>query len=679
VILSDKSIREAIESGRLGIDPFDPKLVQPSSIDVRLDNKFLVFRNTKRAYIDVKQPADDLMEMIEVGVDDPMFLHPHEFVLASTIERVRMPDDLVARLEGRSSLGRLGVVIHSSLPYDEPVFFVDEAGVLEARPIGEIVENRLRGQVIGFDQDTFEVAFHQVTNWFRELPDKIYEVRFASGRKVHVTAGHNLFTLSASGDLVKTPTRALEPGTRVAIPKWIPDRVTDASEYRLVDLLAAETLDSIVCQGPTVEFALTWFGDEVRNLLRDAHLSLSYYVRHRVLPLIILKRLHGGVPKFGALDWLRYRGSGSWLPAVLRVDRELAWLLGLYVAEGYLRDKQVIIANTDQRILDRAEAAFGALGQTVYRSRGAITCCSRLVSALFKGFSMGTGASSKRLPKGALGWSWRLLDSLLEGMIDGDGSIRPERECLWTTSDQLVSDVLVLCARLGKRAVTQVRVPRPGWQPLHVVSIATNRHKVLSPVPNPSRLLVDIRAELGLTQLQASRMCGYAYPTSLNNVERDRNGGTVHVATLERIHDSYSRIVPSVFNPIGKLTRLVNSDIQWDEVAEVVDTGRFEVVYDLEVRSPTAHVENFLAGRGGVFTSNTAGFIDPSFEGHVTLEISNLANLPIALYPRMRIGQLSFSLMTTPAERPYGPGRGSKYSGQDVPTASRLYLDFQQP
>jgi dCTP deaminase len=122
VILSDRSINEAIASGRLRIEPFDPKLVQPSSVDVRLDNKFLVFRNTKRAYIDVKQPADDLMEMIEVAEDEPMFLHPHEFVLGSTVERVRMPDDLVGRLEGRSSLGRLGVVIHSTAGYLDPSF-----------------------------------------------------------------------------------------------------------------------------------------------------------------------------------------------------------------------------------------------------------------------------------------------------------------------------------------------------------------------------------------------------------------------------------------------------------------------------------------------------------------------------------------------------------------------------
>ena len=122
MILSDRSIHEAIAGGRLEIDPFDPALVQPASVDVRLDSKILVFRNTQRAYIDVKQPADDLMEMIEFAPDEPMFLHPHEFVLGSTIERVKLPDDLVGRLEGRSSLGRLGVVIHSTAGFIDPCF-----------------------------------------------------------------------------------------------------------------------------------------------------------------------------------------------------------------------------------------------------------------------------------------------------------------------------------------------------------------------------------------------------------------------------------------------------------------------------------------------------------------------------------------------------------------------------
>jgi dCTP deaminase len=677
VILSDHSINEAIASGRLGIDPFDPKLVQPSSIDVRLDNKFLVFRNTKRAFIDVKQPADDLMEMIEVGLDEPMFLHPHEFVLGSTIERVKMPDDLVGRLEGRSSLGRLGVVIHSSLPHDAPVLFLDQDRVLGWRPIGELVEKRLRGSVVGFDQDTFGVAFHPVTNWFTELPDKIYEVRLASGRRVHVTAGHNLFTVDHRGDLIKTPTRALGPGTRVAIPKWIPDASDQTPEYRLLDLLSADVQAKLFCSGPTVDAALRDHEPQLRHLLRDAGLSATYYVRTRTLPLPILKRLSGVVPAFQLEDRFRYRGGGSPLPAVIRIDRELAWLLGLYVAEGYRRAKQVNIANTDQAILDRAQAVLKGLGQHVYRSSGAITYCSALLSAVFDGLGMGNGAPSKKLPKGALGWPWQLLESLLAGLIDGDGSIRPDRECLWTTSAELVADGLVLAARLGKRAVAQARAQRPRCLPSYVMSIASNRHKVLTSVPNPSSLLVDIRHSLGFNQAQASKISGFRYPTSLNNIEKDRNGGAVHVSTLERLHGSYARHSPSVSNPIQKLTRLVAGDLLWDEVTEVVDTGRFETVYDLEVRASGAHVENFLAGYGGVFVANTAGFIDAAFEGHVTLEISNLANLPIALYPGMRIGQISFSLMTTPADRPYGAARGSKYSGQQLPTASRLYLDFQ--
>ncbi len=122
MILSDRSIREAIEAGRIVVDPFDPSLIQPSSIDVRLDSRFLVFRNTKRAYIDPKEPAEDLMELIEVASGEAMYVHPSEFVLGSTVERVGIPDDLVARLEGRSSLGRLGIVIHSTAGYIDPAF-----------------------------------------------------------------------------------------------------------------------------------------------------------------------------------------------------------------------------------------------------------------------------------------------------------------------------------------------------------------------------------------------------------------------------------------------------------------------------------------------------------------------------------------------------------------------------
>ena len=114
MVLSDTSIREAIGAGRIRLDPFDADLIQPASIDVRCDRRFRVFRNSRYGFIDVKTPMPDLTELVETGEDEAFILHPGEFVLGSTLERVTLPDDLVARLEGKSSLGRLGLLIHST-------------------------------------------------------------------------------------------------------------------------------------------------------------------------------------------------------------------------------------------------------------------------------------------------------------------------------------------------------------------------------------------------------------------------------------------------------------------------------------------------------------------------------------------------------------------------------------
>ena len=120
MVLSDRTIRRLLQEGRIGIDPFDEELVQPSSVDVRVDRFFRVFRNSRYPFIDVKQPMEELTELEEVQDSEPFILHPGEFVLGSTLERVRLPDDLVARLEGKSSLGRLGLLIHSTAGFIDP-------------------------------------------------------------------------------------------------------------------------------------------------------------------------------------------------------------------------------------------------------------------------------------------------------------------------------------------------------------------------------------------------------------------------------------------------------------------------------------------------------------------------------------------------------------------------------
>ena len=119
-VLSDRDIRAALEGGGVKIEPYDAADLQPSSVDLHLDRSFRVFRNNRYPYIDVRAPQPDLTELLTIADDEPFILHPGEFVLGQTLEWVELPDDLVARLEGKSSLGRLGLLIHSTAGYVDP-------------------------------------------------------------------------------------------------------------------------------------------------------------------------------------------------------------------------------------------------------------------------------------------------------------------------------------------------------------------------------------------------------------------------------------------------------------------------------------------------------------------------------------------------------------------------------
>lgn len=122
MLLSDRDIRSEVSDGNLSIDPFDPALVQPSSVDVRLDNLFRVFNNTRYTHIDPAQRQDELTTLVEPADGEPFVLHPGEFVLGSTLEICSLPDYLAGRLEGKSSLGRLGLLTHSTAGFIDPGF-----------------------------------------------------------------------------------------------------------------------------------------------------------------------------------------------------------------------------------------------------------------------------------------------------------------------------------------------------------------------------------------------------------------------------------------------------------------------------------------------------------------------------------------------------------------------------
>jgi dCTP deaminase len=156
VVLSDRDIRTAIESGSIVIDPFTPEAVQPSSVDLHLDRRFRVFRNNRYPYIDVRQDQPELTEIVEVDGDDPFILHPGEFVLGSTLERVALGSDLVARLEGKSSLGRLGLLIHSTAGYVDPGW--DGNLTLELSNVANLPITLYDGMKIG------QISFQRLTS-----------------------------------------------------------------------------------------------------------------------------------------------------------------------------------------------------------------------------------------------------------------------------------------------------------------------------------------------------------------------------------------------------------------------------------------------------------------------------------------------------------------------------------
>jgi hypothetical protein len=295
--------------------------------------------------------------------------------------------------------------------------------------------------------------------------------------------------------------------------------------------------------------------------------------------------------------------------------------------------------NLDEAVLDRVEATLAPLGLPVRRVPGSITGGEAALSHLLDWLGAARDSAHQRVPPMVLSWPRPLIEAFLAGA---------------SGSKALAGDMLLLAQRLGH-----------------------HEHEALTAVPLPDILLQHLRAEAGLSHVDAAPPAGHRDASDLSNVERRYGRDTVRRSTLRRLRDSFRAAAPEAPS-LRSLDRLVDGDLMFDVVQEVIDTGVTEPIFDLEVRPGGAKIENFLAGSGGVLVSNTAGFVDAGFDGHLTLELSNVLNLPIKLYPGMKIGQISFLRTTTPVDMPYGSqALGSKYQGQRGPTPSRYWENFR--
>ena len=532
MILSDRSLREAIAAGRLVVDPLDDDAIQPSSIDVRLDNRFRVFYTARHPYIDVKQPMEDLTELVEVKPDDAFILHPGEFVLGSTLEEVGIPPDLAARLEGKA------------LALDTPI----------PTPGGWRTMGDLRRGDLVFDQAGEPCRVVAASEVLLGRPCR--EVCFSDGHSIVADLQHQWLTCD------KTAREHHRRRTRIVTTAEIEAKLRVRGEWNHQVPLAgpvqyperALPIDPYVLgiwlgDGTATSAMITCADQEILEEIRKA----GYRVNQR--PQRYFYQIGGGNGRLRDARTGRYLGDAS---------------------------------------LNSALRAIGLLG-------------------------------NKHVPSDYLTASVAQRTALLQGLMDSDGFADTYGRCEFTSlSEPLADGVVELAASLGFRPVkTKDRATLYGIDhgPRYRVRYSPDR-----PVFRLSRKLARLRIGMRHHRFRA-------------------------IVDVRAVADVPVRC------------------IQVDAPTGVFLAGRGFI--------PT---HNSSLGRLGLMTHSTAGFLDPGFTGHVTLELSNVANLPITLYPGMRIGQIAVFQLTTEAERPYGSrGVGSKYQGQRGPTPSRYWENFRAP
>jgi deoxycytidine triphosphate deaminase len=531
-VLADRDIRSELEDGRVRIDPYDPADLQPSSVDLHLDRSFRVFRNNRYPYIDVRAQQPDLTELLRVEDEEAFILHPGEFVLGQTLEWVELPDDLVARLEGKA------------LALDTPV----------PTPLGWRTMADLAPGDLVFDETGAPTMVRAVTPPMLGRPCR--EVVFSDGERIVADSSHQWVTVDKNGrryGRFRAAVRTTDEIARTLIVRGERNHqvpLAGPAQYPpRIDLpIEPYTLGAWLGDGTTTKAVITCCDEEIL-----AQISGDGFV---VSPLPYGSHLYrtGGVGHTRDVRSGRYARNGS-LSSRLR---DLGLLAGKYVPRPYLE------ASVAQRL------------------------------------------------------------ALLQGLMDTDGFVDDVAgRCEFTSTNENVADAAVeLAASLGFRPVK------------------TTGRALLDGIDHGPRYRVKFTPDRPVFRLR-------------RKLARQKPADA-------RFHR---------FRAIADVREVASVPVRCIEVAS--QRGMFLVSRSF---IPT---HNSSLGRLGLLIHSTAGYVDPGWKGNLTLELSNVANLPIALYYGMKIGQISFFRMSSPVERPYGSaGLGSKYQGQSEPTASAYHADF---
>jgi deoxycytidine triphosphate deaminase len=538
VLLSDRDLKAAIASGQLGLTPYDEAMIQPSSIDVRLDRYFRVFANHKYTHIDPSEQQDDLTIPIEPDGDDPFILHPGEFVLGSTLEVISLGDSLASRLEGKA------LALDTEIP--TPWGWTR----MEYLEVGDEV----------FDQDGRPTTVVATTEEMDDRP--CYEVLLSDGSRFIADAKHQWVTLT------KADRARRRSGAEVAASGKTTEQI--AASLRTKD--GREWNHHIPMAGP------------VQYQERD-DLPIDPYVLGIWLGDGTTSNSTITSADLQVIDEIRAAGY-----EIHKTSAPYGWRIG---------------GGREGRVRDTAGR---------YTSNGEFQAVLRQASVL----------GDKHIPDIYLQAGYDARLALLQGLMDSDGYSDEVGRCEFVSiMEHLSLGVVELAASLGLRPVMRKkRVTLNGIECSPAYQVKFVPH---IPVFRLERKLAKLSPKLRQTRFRA--------------IVAARPISSVPVRCIQVAAESGTFLIGRTFVP----------------------------------------THNSSLGRLGLLTHSTAGFIDPGFSGHVTLELSNVANLPIKLYPGMKIGQICVLQLSSPSEHPYGSSLyGSRYQDQRGPTPSRSHLRFSR-
>ncbi len=529
----------------------------------------------------------------------------------------------------------------SSLPYDEKILIKSENG-LELVKIGELVEeqidegmkenkltiygssvsscsNNKNIKAVSFDPKDYKIKTFLITGFMKHKPQKVYRVRLSSGRSVRVTQHNNLFSLDKDGYLVPKATKSFSVGDRVCVAGNLP--VENCTEE--IDLSEFFPTGNLFVRGDEkFGIKLMEIKQELKAIakIRDKNPDAAYnWIKRKELPLDVFNKIKNNFDR-EVSSTLRI---GGWsrrnnIPLILKLDNDILWFLGLYVAEGSCVRKdygcyytnRVIITNSRKDIENKIKTIGKRMGLNFSRNKCDIKVESKPFALFIKKLKLGSSAQEKSVPDFILKLGKEKIVNFLQGYIDGDGSvdkITGTTNCE-TISPYLAEGLMYSTAALGipsRNSIISRKHNSKTGKPLKTFNIhwqtVSKKSSRLEELPNTNleigSLLKSARTKFGLKKSELAKLC----KVSSCVISQIESGVVKNIrkTTLKKIVYRFANS-----SEILRLRKLVESDLWFDKVVKIEECN-VEDVYDVEVMPDGKEVQNFIGGYGGIILHNT--------------------------------------------------------------------------